>query len=70
METAQIITLTDLHQAVGDTVNRVHYGQVAVVVTKRGRPMVILIPVIGTLDEHTNIRDLVAETLGLRSPQE
>ena len=70
METAQIITLTDLHQAVGDTVNRVHYGQVPLVVTKRGRPMVILIPVIGTLDEHTNIRDLVAETLGLRSPQE
>jgi len=70
MKTTQTITLTDLHQAVGDTVNRVHYGQVPLLVTKRGKPVVILVPVIGVLDEHTNIRELVAKTLGLRSPQE
>jgi len=70
MKQTEIISLTALHQAVGDTVNRVHYGQVPIVVTKRGVPVIALVPIIGTLDERTNLLDLVAETLGLDRTKE
>ena len=70
MSQAETISLTALHQAVGDTVNRCHYAQVPIVVTKRGSPVIVLIPLIGTLDEHTNLRKLVADALGLEFPSE
>lgn len=62
---AEVIRLTDFHQAVGDTVSRCHYAQIPIILTKRGNPVVALIPLIGTLGEHTNLRELVAKTLGL-----
>ena len=58
------ITLTDLHQAVGETVSRVHYGGIPIVVTKRERPFVLMVPIIGKLDEHTNLLDLVKQAFG------
>ena len=66
---AETISLTELHQAVGDTVSRCHYRRVPIVVTKRGHPVIALVPIIGTLDENTNLRELVAETLGLKYPE-
>ena len=58
------ITLTDLHQAVGETASRVHYGGIPIVVTKRDKPFLLMVPVIGVLNEHTNILDLVKRALG------
>jgi len=58
------ITLTDLHQAVGETASRVHYGGIPIVVTKRDKPFLLMVPVIGVLNEHTNILDLVKQALG------
>jgi len=46
----RLVTATDLAQRPGEIISQVHYGKEPVVVTRRGRPMVMLIP----LDPHAN----------------
>ncbi len=54
------IAITKLRQALCETLNQVHYGQKAVVVTKREKPFVVILPLVGTLDKHTNLNVLLA----------
>lgn len=53
------IAITDLRQTLCETLNRIHYGQEAAVVTKRGKAFVVIVPIVGILNEHTNITDLI-----------
>jgi prevent-host-death family protein len=69
MEEYQTIGITELRAAFGDTFNRCHYGRIPIIITKHGSAHVMLVPVTGTLDEHTDLRELVAETLGLEYPR-
>jgi antitoxin (DNA-binding transcriptional repressor) of toxin-antitoxin stability system len=65
----KIIGITDLRQNISDTVNECHFGKVPIAVTWHDSPRVLLVPIIGTLDEHTNVRELVARALGLEYPE-
>jgi len=55
MAKTQSVPMSDLHLNPGGIVNQVHYTLQPVVVTKHGKPVVILVPVIGVLDGGDNV---------------
>jgi prevent-host-death family protein len=55
----ETVSVTELGQRPGDVLNRVHYGKIPIVVTRRGKPAVLMLPIIGLLDEKTRPLDLV-----------
>jgi len=58
----QNISITQLRESIGDTMNRVHYGKQPLIVTKRDRPFVVILPITdadGNLTKNIDLRELV-----------
>jgi len=43
-DTIQTISITDFHARVGETINRVHFSQQPIIITNRGEPYAIILP--------------------------
>jgi prevent-host-death family protein len=54
MDTENEITATELAEKTGDVINRVHYGRQPIMVTRRGKPVVVIVDVEtwARIDEH------------------
>jgi len=50
MDKTQKVAMSELHLNPGEIISQVHYTHQPIAVTKHGKPVVILVPVIGTLD--------------------
>lgn len=57
------ISSTELRKESSRILNQVHYGKVPVIITRRGQPLVLMLPVIGKPGQHTNLREMVTAAL-------
>jgi len=68
MDKARTVTMSELHLNPGEIVSQVHYTRQPVAVVKHGKPLVILVPVIGVLDGSDDAVDAIRRWLDSLEP--